>query len=166
VIRRIGAFFLFATILLSGSLFAEAACSSNAYAYACANCAITGGKMNEACYDKYIDGGVECVATSYPLLAVAYNSGKCPQADECQRNLEICKAVTSDGNDKTDCSLPAMQDCYVEADACMAAASSKCGGDQAADAAINICAGGPTLGLILLFGFVRSRKPSSSTKTE
>ena len=109
--------FLLASFALIGTLSAATTCSAEAYAKACSKCSFDSyNKMNKTCYDDYISSGSGCLSSSYPVLAASYKAGKCPQVDTCKTNLDICKGALSSGNDKADCNVAAMKECYSEAD--------------------------------------------------
>ena len=119
--------FLLAFAALFGAFSAAATCSADAYKKACATCPFDSyGKMGKTCYDGLIDNSINCMAAAYPVLDASYSAGKCPDVDTCRSNLEICKETLHGASDKEDCGVAAIQECYSEADTCLAEANKKC----------------------------------------
>ncbi|MCX6777004.1 MAG: hypothetical protein NTY73_03495 [Candidatus Micrarchaeota archaeon] len=150
-------------ILLCGVTYAASQCSINSYADSCKYCKFDStGKMNETCYKSYNARGQECIAVHHPILASNYKDGKCPDVDACASQLQSCKNSFSLGDDKVDCNNPLVRECFTDADACIAKAVEKCGGNldlaEVADLLFYFCPNGIGLSVLLVGAVYAERR--------
>jgi hypothetical protein len=63
---------------------------------------------------------------AYPLMAVEYEGGDCPEVDDCIDTFNVCTVPGCMGTDKEDCSDPLCKTCYSQGDACLEDAAKLC----------------------------------------
>lgn len=118
--------------LLSGlNVSAFASCAVDEYVNSCQNCGFDKyGDMDEACYEASKSNALECISTSYVMMALEYGLSGCPALDGCINKLKVCTAGSKCADtDKQDCSSSACMGCYEEADRCVYRASNDCSGE-------------------------------------
>ena len=121
--------FLGLVVLLFFSVNASAiaSCARDSFLDSCSYCKIyTNGDMDEACYNRYKDDGLECVAKSYVLMTLAHETVGCPALDACVAELEACVNIRCPGNALQDCENGLCLTCYYAADRCTYRASADC----------------------------------------
>ena len=102
-------------------------CAEDAYVKACKNCHFDEhGKMDKNCYDSYQQGGLSCIAATYPIATAKHSAGQCPQIDKCAGQLRTCMAAFNEFTDKENCEGGATG-CFIDADHCIANAAFECG---------------------------------------
>jgi len=105
----------------------SAGCAEDAYLKACKNCPFDEhGKMDKNCYDSYQQGGLSCIAATYPIATAKHSAGQCPQIDKCVDQLRTCMAAFNEFTDKENCEGGA-PGCFIDADHCIANAAFECG---------------------------------------
>jgi len=116
---------LFVLFLIVGLV--SAGCAEDAYVKACKNCHFDEhGKMDKNCYDSYQQGGLSCIAATYPIATAKHSAGQCPQIDKCAGQLRTCVAAFNEFTDKENCEGGATG-CFIDADHCIASAAFECG---------------------------------------
>ena len=81
---------------------------------------------------------------AYPFAAVAYETGDCPEIDDCVSIFDSCSSANCPGTDRQDCTDPNCLACYTKGDVCLDDAAQKCTDQASSD--------NPILGICPCFG--------------